>query len=266
VRQHEELLLLSLLFAMAYLVGQALVWRNITGDLLATLPLWQSLRVWSLSNMGRYLPGSVWHLLGRIYLGQKAGMTRRDGALSLMVEQGLQFLAALIITTLSLPFWPEGSVVYRWAWLALLVPLGVAVSHPRIYFPVMNRLLTLMGREPVQATIPFGAMLRTLSFYIVVHLMNGLALVCVALALGVSASLAPAVVGAALFAWTVGFLTVVAPGGLGVREWLVTLVLSPLTGRDAAFASALLWRAANVLTEALAALVFDLLWRMENGE
>ncbi|MDQ4077720.1 MAG: lysylphosphatidylglycerol synthase domain-containing protein, partial [Chloroflexota bacterium] len=211
---------------------------------------------------GRYLPGSVWHLLGRVYLGQRAGVGRGSGALGVVLEQSLQLLGALLLVTLTLPFWPAGSAVRSWAWLAALVPLGFIGIHPALFFPLLNRTLTLIGREPVPPTLRYRTMLGYLTRYLSIHLANGLALGFAVLALGMPLSIIPAVVGAALFAWTVGYLTVLAPGGLGLREWLVTAVLGPLLGLEVAAAGAILWRAANIVTEALGAVGFDLLGRV----
>ena len=69
----------------------------------------------------------------------------------------------------------------------------------------------------------------------------------------------------ALFAWTVGYLTIFSPGGLGLRELLVTEALGPVVGREVAAVAALLWRLANLLTEALGALLFEFLWRRSGG-
>jgi hypothetical protein len=69
-------------------------------------------------------------------------------------------------------------------------------------------------------------------------------------------------VGAALFAWTAGYLWILAPGGLGVREVLVTAALAPLVGAEIAAVAAVLWRAENVLTEMAGAAGFHLVWRV----
>ncbi len=260
-QERPWLLLAALGFAGLYLVAQAVVWRRIVSELLAPLPWRRGLRLWAISNMARYLPGSLWHLVGRVVLGEAEGVGRGRGALAVVLEQALQLLSALLLVTLSLPFWPPGSAVRAWGWLAWLAPLGLVALHPRLFFPLLNAALARLGRAPLPATLRYRQMLGFLAQYLLAHLANGLALACVVLAQGAAAATVPAVVGGALFAWTVGYLTILAPGGLGVREWLVTLALAPLIGGEVAAVGALLWRAANVATEALGALGFDLLWR-----
>jgi hypothetical protein len=262
VKGHEGLLWLALVAAGLYLLGQAVVWHRIVSDLVLPIDWRKGLRTWMVSNMGRYLPGSVWHLVGRVVMGQGAGVSRTSGALGVLLEQSLQLLSALLIVGLSLPFWPADSYVYSWSWIVLFVPLGLIVIHPRLFFPLLNMLLTRIGREAMPATLSYRTMLRYTIYYLLVHLMNGLTLAFSVLALDAQLTIVPAVIGGALFAWTVGYLTIIAPGGLGMREWLVTEALAPVIGRERAAIGALLWRLANIFTEALGAIIFDLLWRV----
>lgn len=262
VRGNEAWLVLALLAAGLYLVGQAVLWRVIVADLVVRIPWPVALRAWMLSNMARYLPGAVWHLVGRVEMGKVAGVTRASGGLGVALEQGLLLLGALGIVAASLPFWPATSVVRQWAWLALLVPAGLVAMHPRVYFPLLNWGLVRLGRAPLPPSLGYRQLLRYALAYVGVHLCNGLALAFSAVALGAPLTVIPAMVGAALFAWTVGYLWVLAPGGLGVREVLVTAALTPLVGGEIAAVAALLWRAANVLTELAGAAAFEGVWRL----
>ena len=265
VREHVGWLGLSLLAAGLYLVGQAAIWLKIVNKLVTPLGWRSGYRTWMISNMGRYIPGSVWHLVGRVVMGQGAGVNQTSGAVGVLLEQSLQLLSALLIVGLSLPFWPAGSFVRSWAWLAVLVPLGFVVIHPRLFFPLLNLILTRLGRDPIIAHLSYPMMCRYTLYYLLDHLANGLSLAFAIVALQAPLEVVPAVVGGALFAWTAGYLMIWAPGGLGVREGFVTTALGPLVGLEVAAVGALLWRAANIITEALGAVIFDLLWRVSRS-
>lgn len=265
VRGQEGWLLAALLLAAGYLVGQAVVWRALVADLMLRIAWPVALRAWMLSNLGRYLPGSVWHLVGRVEAGRGAGVGRAAGTLGVALEQGLQLVAALAIVALSLPFWPADSIVRQWAWLALLVPVGFLAMHPRAFYPVANKLLLRLGQPALPSNLSYRRLVGFTLADMVVHLCNGLTLACCAVALGAPLALVPAMVGAALFAWTAGYVTLLAPGGLGLREGLVTAALTPLVGKDVAAVAALLWRLANVATELACAAVFTWLWRRWAG-
>ncbi|HYN88050.1 MAG TPA: YbhN family protein [Ardenticatenaceae bacterium] len=258
-RGREAYLLLAAAGAAGYVVLQAVTWRAIVAGLGRALPWVGCLRVWTTSNFARYLPGSMWHLVGRVYLGGEAGVSRATGALSVLLEQGLQLLAAILLVALTLPFWPPDTPVRRFAWLFAFVPLGLVAMYPRFFFPLLNHALRLLRREPVPASLRYRDLLAYLGLYLVTHLSNALALLFAVRALGAEWRTAPAVIGAGMVAWTIGVVSLLTPGGLGLREGLVTALLAPILGVDVAAVGALLWRAANILTEALGVVLFNAL-------
>jgi uncharacterized membrane protein YbhN (UPF0104 family) len=87
--------------------------------------------------------------------------------------------------------------------------------------------------------------------------------ICGAILIGLIAGLSsaaaigdwPLVVAAGCAAWLCGFVVPGAPGGLGIREAVLTLLLTPLTGADTALLAALAFRAVTLLGDGLAALV-----------
>jgi len=60
----------------------------------------------------------------------------------------------------------------------------------------------------------------------------------------------PLAAGAFAFAWLVGFLVIIAPGGLGAREAALVLALSSLVGASAALSLALVSRILMTLADA----------------
>lgn len=261
VRGNEGWLGVALLGAWLYLLGQAEVWRRILSALARPIPLLQGQRAWMLSNLGRYLPGAIWHFVGRVQLLRASGISRTEGTLGVMLEQGLQLLAALLLVALSLPFWPSESPVHSQRWLVGLLPVGLVALHPRLFFPPLNWLLARLGRPTLPPTLRYPQLLAYLLGYVGVHLANGLALGAAALALRAPLGYLPAIIGGALVAWTLGFLSPLTPGGLGVREATLGLLLAPLIGAERAALGAILWRASNLITEVLSALLLEALWR-----
>ena len=63
----------------------------------------------------------------------------------------------------------------------------------------------------------------------------------------------PLSVGGYAFAWSVGFLVVLAPGGLGVREVVLVTTLTPLVGVGTATAVALVSRAVTTASDLICA-------------
>ncbi|NJP06511.1 MAG: hypothetical protein HC837_13245 [Chloroflexaceae bacterium] len=61
---------LALLCGCGCLTLFALLWGLTLTQLDAPLTAWQAIRIWFLSQIVRYAPGNIWHLLGRAYLAR----------------------------------------------------------------------------------------------------------------------------------------------------------------------------------------------------
>ncbi|HWG98488.1 MAG TPA: hypothetical protein VNV66_03995, partial [Pilimelia sp.] len=106
-------------------------------------------RVWAVSLLGRYVPGSVLLVLGRLELGREAGVPRRVSLAATVYEQALGLGVAAVAALLFVLRWgPLGS---RWAVAAVAaVPLLLVLLHPRVMGPVSGRLLARARRPPLE--------------------------------------------------------------------------------------------------------------------
>ena len=71
----------------------------------------------------------------------------------------------------------------------------------------------------------------------------------------------PIIVCAQVFAWMGGFITPGAPGGLGVREALLTMILSDILPADIIIAGVLIFRLITLFGEILALCVAILFFK-----
>jgi hypothetical protein len=133
-----------------------------------------------------------------------------------------------------------------WLWLALatfLVGLVAALLVDRNRFPgFVLRLLHAQGSGPfVSLRMVWMQLISWLGWWLVGML----------LPLAVGSSVRFAVNHASVFviAPIVGFLALVAPGGLGVRETAISYALAPSLGASAALAAALLARGVALASE-----------------
>jgi hypothetical protein len=84
----------------------------------------------------------------------------------------------------------------------------------------------------------------------------GLSQVAVLAALGPSTRLAaewPTIVGSVALATVAGFVVPIAPGGLGVREWVLWTALASAIDRERAVVAAIVLRLAWIVGEVVAA-------------
>jgi len=121
-------------------------------------------------------------------------------------------------------------------WLLLLIPVALVVGHPSVVMTVVNRLLRLARREPVEVDLHGVALWNVLIWQLATWLFLGLQCWAFVVALGGSAttSTAPAIGGFAL-AYTAGTVFVPAPAGAGIREAVLALALVNVTNDSSAF-------------------------------
>ena len=238
-----------------YFVGLALSWTLLLrsmGGAARAVPLATGVEIWTSTMLSRYLPGNIWHIVGRVALAGRLGVARGQVAASATVEQLLTLLGALAVFGLSLPFWRGGAGPERW--LLLLVPVGLALLHPRALGAAMAGLATRLRRPELAWPYAYSELLLILATFALANIASGLALFVV---LGAMAPLAieqaPFVVGASAIAWVIGYLSLLTPSGLGVREAALTALLAQMLPLPAAVVGSLVYRLALTLGELVAA-------------
>ncbi|MFL5733897.1 MAG: hypothetical protein ACJ78Q_11930 [Chloroflexia bacterium] len=231
---------------------QVLPWWAIMRRLGYALPFRKSIRILYHSALARYLPGQMWYAVSRVYLAEKEEVPRLVTAVSMGLEIALLVASAALVSSLSLLVWPNAPV-----WLGAIVLVGflALVLQPRLFFRVLNRVLVRLGRQPLAVELSGLDMLHLLAPFVFNWLVYG------AMSFALTASLypalplqqAPGLAGLYTAAWLVGFLTIVVPQGLVVREGIIFTSLTTLLGVPApvATAAALLSRLWTMLGEAI---------------
>lgn len=249
---------LSLLLANGLLYVH--LWRLIVSGLGASLSYRKSFRVIFLSQLGRYLPGKVWMLLGAVYLGSQEGLPKLLLGVSVTLQMVWQVLSGVFIFLLSLPFWGDLQGVSHLRFLFLLIPLGLLLSHPALVSRGFNFALRLTGQEPMELRWSYGHMAMQLLLWGLFWTVNGTAYFLLIRGLTpISLSQLPVVIGIFAISFVAGFLALFAPAGLGVVEGSLAFLLAfHLPGPVAAIV-ALSSRLMRTVVEALCALIA---WRL----
>ena len=188
------------------------------------------------AQLTKYIPGSVWQYAGRATLASGYGIPLRVVGKSLSVEVVAAAAAAALFIALLLGWWASAVVV------VLLIAPALAVRK--------NSRAAV--RATARATALYGVVwaLMGASFW-----MTGRALV------GTSVSDLAEYGGAFACAWLVGFVAIYAPGGLGVREAMVVVLLRGKIGAADALVVAAASRAVFTIVDCVAAAVGVVLLR-----
>ncbi len=195
--------------------------------------------VFYVSQLGKYVPGSVWPMLAQVQLGLRWGAPRR-------VMLGANILLLVVVTTtgilvgsLLLP-WSSPDGLRRYWWLLALLPPLIILLHPRAVIALINKVLGWTGRERIDARVSTSGLARALMWALLAWALLGIHLLVLMTAYGpVGLPEAAAAAGGMGLAWAAGLAFIPAPAGAGVREAVLVLTLGPFIGSAAALAVAL---------------------------
>jgi len=223
------LFLATLVFILSYFV-QIWAWYLITVKLGINLPPFETLTTWFYSQIGKYLPGKVWLLVGRFYLYGSKGKSKKAISLALYFETMTLLVAGGFLFLISLFVFKEVGELYSarsWGWilfLFFLIPFGL---HPQILQKIFNWILSRLNREAIHLSMSYSDILWILGISILSWLIGGMGFYFFV------DSIVPSPFGKSLFltgalaiSHILGLFVIVAPGGLGVREGVLVYFLS----------------------------------------
>jgi glycosyltransferase 2 family protein len=213
-------------FAGAFVVG-AYAWKLILSYFGERISLQRACQIVAYSQFGKYVPGKVWVALGRMYLAREAGVAERHTALSLIIETSYLLISALGLFVFSLIFYP-GLLAKTWL-LLVLIPVTLVAIYPPVFNRIVNFLLARVKQRPVEFRIRLDQAAVLFAFYCVSWFGQGLGLYFLTLSF-YPVKLAALLVfpGAFSLSWILGFIVIIAPGGLGVREGLFAVLIEPI--------------------------------------
>jgi hypothetical protein len=236
-------------------VCSLMVWRSLLADLGSRLSLADAVRVMFIGQLGKYIPGSLWPVLGQMELAADRGVPRGRTAVSVLLSSATMVCAGSLVAAATLPFAVTGATV-RYLSLLLVLPAGVTLLAP----PVVNRLLGVLLRLLRRPALQRGVSLRGL----VQSGIWGLLYWCVTGAMtyvllgrfaGHGGAVLLIAVGSSALSWVAGFLAVFAPAGAGVREAVMVGTLATRTTASVGLTVALVSRALVVVADAVAGAV-----------
>lgn len=225
---------LNLLGAAAVvLVGtgfMVLSWRRVLDDLGTRLPVRAAARVFSLAQLGKYIPGSVWPFLAQVELGREHGVPRARSAAVSVIAVVISLVTSLVVASVALPFSAQEAALAYW-WALAATPLLVAALHPRVLNPGLDRLLRLVRRPPLEHRLTLRGVATAVAWNLAGWTAYGVHIWLLAVDLGGTGwSLPLASAGAFALAWSAGFVFVIAPAGAGIREIVLAAGLGPILG------------------------------------
>jgi hypothetical protein len=246
-----------------WLVEVAL-WRRLVTIFGGRLGYIRAVQLWFASAIVRYIPGNIWQPLSLAARCRTEGIAPETTLAGLTLFHVIQILAvvpiaATYLATSGLPiaFAAWTHTFSPWWTLPMAVPIVVFLLRPQALIGVANVLLGLVGRDP----LPFALTSTELPPLLGISLASWLlfSMGFTALALGflpegdVLGDRLPRLMAVYPMAFAIGFVSLITPSGLGVREGAIFVLLSPIVGGAHAVVLALGMRVWEIVLDAVAA-------------
>ncbi|MES2305819.1 MAG: lysylphosphatidylglycerol synthase domain-containing protein [Gemmatimonadota bacterium] len=257
-----EFIIASLLVTWVMYGFLILGWRSVLHGWRQWIRAVDAARIWCLSSLGKYIPGKVWAIAGMAVMAQREGVSGAAATGSAIIMQlvsiatGTILTFALIGTRLLDEMWPGSSLAaLALAIVALLAVL--ALTSPSL----TRRIGFVVGRPDAVQPVEPESLAAALFTNFLAWAGYGLALQLLLLGTIENVTLDWATAtGAFAASYLVGYLALIVPGGIGVRELVLVLLLKPTIGLGPAGALAVASRLTLTVNELGAALPF-LFWR-----
>lgn len=203
-------------------------WRVLVRALGGRLGFWEAARIWTVSNLGRYLPGKIWSVGAMGIMAQDAGVPPAAAAGAAVLGLLLNLAAGFVVVALAggdylaqvLPRLPHPRVV------AAAVGTAGTVAVPLV-IPWLTGITARLLRRPVPPPVTPGAFATALAANVAAWVGYGVAFGWLARAVTPRAGGNwGAYVAVYTASYLAGYLALVVPGGVGVREGAMVLALT----------------------------------------
>ncbi|MGA7688476.1 MAG: lysylphosphatidylglycerol synthase domain-containing protein [Jiangellales bacterium] len=234
-------------------------WRVLLRGLGHPVPVLAGAAVFFISQLGKYVPGSVWPYVAQARLGTDLGVAPARSAQAGVTFVLLHLLTGMLVGIPRLLFGADLDA--RFAWALLLVPAVLVLVHPAVTAALVRLAGRVMRIDVVPAAAPWTSVAAAVGWLGATWVFYGLSLAALVAPLTpVDGATFVQLTSAYALAWSVGFVgaavvVVAAPAGLGFREVALLTTLAGVVDTGAAALVVLLSRVVMTLGDVTMAAV-----------
>jgi glycosyltransferase 2 family protein len=201
-------------------------WRRVMGAWDSHLPFGQAARIWFLSSLGKYVPGNIWSLTAMGVMARGRGISALAAAGSSIIMQAVSLVtgaAIVMITGAQLLGQPVLVGV------SVLILIGILLSAPRFLPPLTVWIGSIIGKEVAPPSVPATSIWTAAIASALSWLLYGFAFqLFVHGLLGAAPGEISRYIAVYTAAYILGFISPIAPAGLGVREFTLAAFMTQL--------------------------------------
>lgn len=225
-----DMVFLSFFLGLISFVIYSIAWYVLIQSENSSIRFVESNYMLAKGNLGKYIPGRVWQFVGRLYFFSNMGFPRGKIVMIAILEQYLLLVSAFVIFVTCFLASPGLFEAFHTPNLRYILTVGLIVGlvslHPKnILF--WTRLLAKFTHKPFfEVSLPFRRLLTVISLYLIYWMITGLSLLFLARGgVSIPSNFILYIAGVNAIAYVVGYLSLVTPNGLGIREGILSYLL-----------------------------------------
>ena len=198
-----------------------ILWRILVNSGKHAISIKDAISIFYLSALGRYIPGKVWQLVGLAYLSEGAGIESEVAITASLLSQSLSVVSGIVITAGILTMYMPLYVV------VILVLITLFFLYPPVFNKLLNWVSMKVRKTPMELNISLFRIVALFLGYLLAWFFYGFSFYVLFEALEIDITLYKAI---EFFSssYLLGLLAVFVPGGLGVREGILTILLKKI--------------------------------------
>lgn len=220
------------------------------------IPVKEAVLVYCRANLGKYIPGNVFQYVERNIFFSSYGISHVDTVMASLLEVTGLVVGAFIISVSFGNFEVIGEAVRQYGYVIPVICVFLVIAVIAAIIFVRKKKKSLIGiiiRVKERGGVKL-LLLDVLGYTVILLVMGAVALLAYC-AMTSSAQAGPDLVslpGAYIAAWLCGFIIIGAPGGIGVREAVFSLIYINTPYLDEVLALSILIRVISVIADILA--------------
>ena len=232
----------------------ALAWGRLVGGISGLdLAPGLTISVYGRAQIAKYLPGNVFQYAGRNLLTVELGWPQSAVTLASFLETVLiaaaAATAAFVFAMISSVEIDGFGAIWLWQLAAVVALIALWLLIKRL--PGMTVVSRWFDGDSIRSMSRASVLGLPLIYYLAFLGLSALSVCVLAATINPSINLSEVylIAFAVSLGWLLGYVTLGAPGGLGVREATMTLILGPVVGAPDALAIAIAFRLMTTISD-----------------
>lgn len=259
-------LIASAMCFLVYFFLRGYIWQKELSLFGYTIQTYESIYHWAASELKRYIPGNIWSFVGRGVRFGERGVAKKDIVTSLILEVQLILVGSFLIAipsliSLAIPY-VRAIPLSVFLLLAMLFSFSVlsAFFYQNIIYKYSKNKFVSMIVSPFSAQKHSSLLLMSAASYFFFGLGFYFSILSF---VHIPQQFILLTISGLVLSYLVGYLSIITPSGLGVRELVASLVLSSVATANVANLAVLFSRIFLTITELIFVGIMYAVYRKE---